>query len=282
MEYTIDLPNMINISKNKKFSLNLNQYRNAHYFTLSKAKKEFELIVSPLLNNIPKFNECSLTYIFYPKNRVQASDLGNVCPIVGKFFEDTLVNSGHLPDDSPDYIKNITYKFGGFDNANPRTTVIIKGTPMINISLSQVEIEKAILKYISTMYLPQLPKDVQVEIDTQKKDNVVATIIINSDEDTENTTPHTNIKTVTRRKRSTTTAAKKNDTTEETNSNENEDTPKQIVEETPKEYSVKEPENTVESNSLFDQEPSLDMDNDNNLVEETNSDSQGLFSDLVR
>lgn len=93
---------------NKKFSLNLNVYRNAHYQTLSKAKIIFKnqlLINHPELYRI-KAQRIEIEY-FIERCNNRIFDTMNVISIVDKFLLDTLVESGCIPDDNYNYV---TYK----------------------------------------------------------------------------------------------------------------------------------------------------------------------------
>ena len=96
----------------KGFSLNLNQYRNAHFYKLNNAKIEYKAIIK-------------LTYVVYPKTS-REFDISNVCSIVDKFFSDALVELGKLPDDNFKYIPEISYKIGEKDKDNPRVEIIIE------------------------------------------------------------------------------------------------------------------------------------------------------------
>lgn len=125
MKYTVQSPLSIQISASKKFSLNLNHYRNAPYFTLNTAKVNYKQIVLPQLNKLPKFTKISLTYVFYPRDR-RRYDVSNVCSIIDKFFSDALVESGHLEDDDYSHISNVLYCFGSIDKENPRVEIIIE------------------------------------------------------------------------------------------------------------------------------------------------------------
>jgi|TARA_R100000664_G_scaffold29346_1_gene41174 hypothetical protein len=115
----IDLPLEVYYTKNKKFILNLNNYRNAHYRTLSNAKK---IYADNLVDRIsyPKYEEpVVLTYTYYAKSK-RRLDVSNPCSIIDKFTCDALVKAGVLEDDSSKQIKQVIYKYGGIDKDNPR------------------------------------------------------------------------------------------------------------------------------------------------------------------
>ena len=115
----IDLPLEVYYTKNKKFILNLNNYRNAHYRILSNAKKIYaENLVDRISH--PKYEEpVVLTYTYYAKSR-RRLDVSNPCSIIDKFTCDALVKAGVLEDDSSKQIKKVIYKYGGIDKDNPR------------------------------------------------------------------------------------------------------------------------------------------------------------------
>ena len=121
----IDLPLEVYYTKNKKFILNLNNYRNAHYRILSNAKK---IYADNLVNRIsyPKYEEpVVLTYTYYAKSK-RRLDVSNPCSIIDKFTCDALVKAGVLEDDSSKQIKKVIYKYGGIDKENPRCELVIK------------------------------------------------------------------------------------------------------------------------------------------------------------
>ena len=121
----IDLPLEVYYTKNKKFILNLNNYRNAHYRTLASAKK---IYADNLVDRIshPKYEEpVVLTYTYYAKSK-RRLDVSNPCSIIDKFTCDALVKAGVLEDDSSKQIKQVIYKYGGIDKENPRCELVIK------------------------------------------------------------------------------------------------------------------------------------------------------------
>ena len=116
----IILPLEVYYSKNKKFILNLNNYRNAHYRILSNSKKIYTDNLIPELKELSKFNEpVTLTYTYYAKTK-RRIDISNPCSIIDKFTCDALVKAGVLKDDSFEQVNKVVYKFGGFDKENPR------------------------------------------------------------------------------------------------------------------------------------------------------------------
>lgn len=121
--WEVSVPISVPISKNKNFSLNLNQYRNAHFRVLTKAKKEFARLVAPKVRGIPILKKVRISYILYPS---WDPDVANVCCIVDKFFSDVLVSEGKIEDDNPRHLPMVAYGFGETDKQNPRVEIIIE------------------------------------------------------------------------------------------------------------------------------------------------------------
>jgi|TARA_R100001082_G_C4351920_1_gene154938 Holliday junction resolvase RusA-like endonuclease len=126
---TLILPLEVFYSKKKKFILNLNNYRNAHYRVLSIAKKTYSDDLVEMIekwDDIPRFdNPVDLEYVYYAKSNRRV-DVSNPCSIIDKFTCDALVRVGILEDDSSKQIKSITYVYGGVDKENPRCRLTIK------------------------------------------------------------------------------------------------------------------------------------------------------------
>lgn len=122
--WIINLPLSVPQTKKKAFYLNLNIYRNANFHTLNKAKISFKDTVAPLLTHLPKLNQISLSYELYLGSKREV-DVANVCSIVDKFFSDTLVELGYLPDDNYKHVLGVQYLFGSVDSKNPRIEVTI-------------------------------------------------------------------------------------------------------------------------------------------------------------
>lgn len=126
---TLILPLEVYYSKNKKFILNLNNYRNAHYRVLSSAKRIYsENLVAEIneWSSIPKYKKpVTLEYVYYAKSNRRV-DVSNPCSIIDKFTCDALVKAKILEDDSSKQIKEIYYIYGGVDKENPRCRLTIK------------------------------------------------------------------------------------------------------------------------------------------------------------
>lgn len=123
---TLSLPLSVWVSGKTKFILNLNNYRNAHFQVLNKAKKLYAEEVSLALGKQQAcFNGgCMLTYTLYqPTNR--RVDVSNPLSIIDKFTCDALTELGVLPDDSNKYIQSVAYVWGGVDKVSPRAELEI-------------------------------------------------------------------------------------------------------------------------------------------------------------
>lgn len=116
---------LISPLRTKEMILNLNQYRNAHFFKLNNSKTSYKALMKPQIEQLPVFNKISITYtVFFGSKR--KTDISNVCSIVDKYFCDALVELGKLPDDNYDYIKEVIYRYGGIDKNNPRVEITLK------------------------------------------------------------------------------------------------------------------------------------------------------------
>ena len=122
-EVTYDLPLFIEtgIKKKKRHYLNINLYRNMPFHLNNNLKKEMKKIVGQVCPEFfyPMFE---LEYkLFLPDKRKR--DISNVCTVIDKYQCDALVELGYVIDDNYDYLKKITYIFGGIDTENPRCEV---------------------------------------------------------------------------------------------------------------------------------------------------------------
>lgn len=188
--YNIRVPTSIQTSGGKKgkFYLNLNKYRNAHFFQLNKAKQMFFEQVAPLLKDLPKMKKIRLRYTIYTGSNTDF-DLNNVASIVDKFFCDTLKESGVIEDDNKDIVLSVTTVFGGIIKGDPHAMVRIrpigaieKREPM-QITLTQPEIETAIINFVKSQMT--IAEGQRIEIDlraTRGEEGYTALIDIVRDE----------------------------------------------------------------------------------------------------
>lgn len=130
MQLSIELPLSVPISRNKRFILNINNYRNAHYQTLNKAKSNYNALVFHALQNSKQLNvrfnsPVVVEYLYYHPTKRNV-DLCNPCSIIDKFACDAITHAGIWADDNCDIIKGVSFKWGGVDRVNPRCIMTIK------------------------------------------------------------------------------------------------------------------------------------------------------------
>ena len=119
----------------RQFILNLNQFRNTHYRTLNNAKIDYKNKMESVIDKItyPYTNKIVTLYKVYQGSN-RRFDIGNVCCIHQKFFEDALVELGKLPDDNSEYIPMVIYMDGEVDKDNPRVEIELIDLTKENIS----------------------------------------------------------------------------------------------------------------------------------------------------
>ena len=115
-------PLSLMVSLKRKFILNLNQYRNTHFRVLNYAKQLYKDWMKPQIVKSKKKEKIMIVYKVYA-NSNRHYDVGNVCCVHEKFFEDAFVELGKLPDDNKDYIPLVIYMRGGVDKENPRVDI---------------------------------------------------------------------------------------------------------------------------------------------------------------
>lgn len=124
--YKVDSPLSVNLSKTRKWALNLGKYRNAHYHILSDAKVAFRSELAPQIEELPFFNNpIELTYVVYFGSK-RRFDLDNVITVIHKFFCDCLTHFNKIEDDNYKHIPRIIYEFGGIDKNYPRCEIYIE------------------------------------------------------------------------------------------------------------------------------------------------------------
>jgi Holliday junction resolvase RusA-like endonuclease len=115
--------------KPKFFILNLNNYRNAHFQVLNKAKREYAELVKQEVQRLglePVAFAGKIKLVFtYFHNDFERVDTSNICSIVDKFTCDALTDFGLWPDDDARTIISTRYRFGGVDAINPRVELKI-------------------------------------------------------------------------------------------------------------------------------------------------------------
>lgn len=106
----------------KKYSINLNSYRNRHYQVNNNLKIKFKELINNQIQGL-LFNKISIEYIlFYSR----ISDLWNRVSIIDKYFCDALIENKCILNDNVEYIKEIKAKVWWKDLKNPRIEINIK------------------------------------------------------------------------------------------------------------------------------------------------------------
>ncbi len=124
--YRIIAPLSVPQSKKKKFILNLNVYRNAHFMTLNTVKKRYKAALEEQIKALPVFEKpIQIVYRLFPKTK-RRTDIGNVLSVHQKFFEDALTEFGKIADDNYLYVPRTAQIFGEVDPSNPRVEIEIK------------------------------------------------------------------------------------------------------------------------------------------------------------
>lgn len=156
--FQIKLPMKMKVNKGgDQESLNLNVYRNLHFYKLNFQKKAFQDFVKPFLLGLPQMEAVTLHYEINPKGGSRL-DIMNVGSIVDKFFSDALVLNQIIPDDDFKHVVGNSFSFGSVSPTDPHVLVTItetqprKETPM-RILLDQEEIQKALEAFVETMGL---------------------------------------------------------------------------------------------------------------------------------
>lgn len=128
-------PLKILCSKVKDWILNLNSYRNTHYRVLNTCKINYKKYMEKQIKKLPTMDKIICIYTAYNGTN-RRFDLGNVCAVHEKFFEDALVELGKLPDDNINNIPVVIYLYGGLDRVNPRVDIDV-------MELNKESIDKA-------------------------------------------------------------------------------------------------------------------------------------------
>lgn len=111
----------------KRYILNLNNYRNWYFRTSNNIKIAYKKFIREQLVKISyQFNKAKVSYTVY-RDSNRRFDLGNVCSIHEKFFEDAAVEYGVFPDDKASVIQEVHYYNGGVDRKNPRVEIEVEG-----------------------------------------------------------------------------------------------------------------------------------------------------------
>ena len=105
--------------------LNMNDYRNAHYQVLNKAKVEYKRIMREDILQLPNMSKVSISYeITLGDNR--RHDGMNICSVTSKFFLDALVEYGILQDDNMKFVLHEEWNGNGIEKNNGKVLIYIK------------------------------------------------------------------------------------------------------------------------------------------------------------
>lgn len=98
--------------KDRFYSLNLNNYRNAHHFVNNKAKTVFKKIVQCQVEHLPEnLRDVEITYMINSKSRTRF-DVANIGAVTDKFFCDVLTDFNVIEDDNFEFIHKISFELG--------------------------------------------------------------------------------------------------------------------------------------------------------------------------
>ena len=144
----IELPITVNIGGKKDRPLNINKYRNDHYYLVAKQKKVFENEIIPKLKSLPEMEAVWLHYSIYIPKR-NTPDLMNIGVIIDKYFTDCLQKAGKIPNDTHKQIRLVTFSCGGVSPLNGKAIVSvfslikpqIKDQKEMKVSLNRQDLE---------------------------------------------------------------------------------------------------------------------------------------------
>jgi len=128
----------------KRYMLNLNVYRNLNFIVNNQMKVAFSDKIRAVYDTQSELSEgCWLTmcenkvrsllppppyrftYTLFQESK-RKTDVANVCCVVAKFAEDSLISLGIIPDDNHTVIPETIYRYGGVDKSNPRVELTIE------------------------------------------------------------------------------------------------------------------------------------------------------------
>ena len=115
-------PMKVLASKRKMLRLNLNEYRNTHYRILNNAKINYKEVMKKQIEKAKRLGKALFVYTVYPGSK-RSFDIGNICCIHEKFFEDAFVELGKLEDDNANFLPLVVYMYGGIDKDSPRVDI---------------------------------------------------------------------------------------------------------------------------------------------------------------
>ena len=116
------------IMDDKRCPMNMNFYRNVHHITNNQLKKMFVDVIKSQHGGLCKFSKritgpFRFTYTIYPERK---SDVMNVGAVLDKYASDALIERGLIKDDNCMVVRELTFRFGGYDKENPRCELIVE------------------------------------------------------------------------------------------------------------------------------------------------------------
>ena len=118
------------VKKKRRYSINLNTYRNLHFQVNNNLKKIYKEMVKRKITafgniKIPKISApISLTLTYFNGTK-RKSDLENNCIIHVKYLLDALVELWVIPTDDYDTVKKIVFIYWGYEKNNARVCIQI-------------------------------------------------------------------------------------------------------------------------------------------------------------
>jgi len=122
--HSLNVPYFITL-KNKRYSCNLNSYKNTHYRTTNEMKKEFKELITDDVLDLPVMDKVKVHFVMHYENN-RSFDIDNFLSIVSKFACDALVELGRLEDDNFKHIVQVTGTVGSINRENPHVEMRIK------------------------------------------------------------------------------------------------------------------------------------------------------------
>lgn len=116
--------------KDKVLFINLNWFRNAHFYIQNEVKKFYNnLIITHLktVNAQPIKGEYELAFEYYYKNPI--TDLDNVCAMANKHCNDAFQAYGLIENDNVKHCVKSAYYVKEQDKDNPRVEIYVRAVP---------------------------------------------------------------------------------------------------------------------------------------------------------
>lgn len=104
--------------------LNLNAYRNWHHSISNDAKQRYTEAMVSQMDGVVFSEKIHIIYQLYVGDK-RARDKGNVLSIIQKFFLDSLVHYGCIPDDRDVYIGREIFEEPKYDKGRARVEIMV-------------------------------------------------------------------------------------------------------------------------------------------------------------